>query len=247
MTSPVNSISTARLREVARESATAGVAQNSPRLMPDTAKRAPRRADGQIALGDELAPRGGREAVDLRDDGLGEAHDLQHQVAARAEEPRDVAGLLATYLPEVVAGAEGPSAARDDDHPHRFVSCDGVHFDVQRLQQAGGQRVVLQRAVEGEHGDPVAVGAEERTLDANRSPDRARIAARSGDPKTHFLARARTAWAASTMARSDGTTSSHVRVLSPQSGFTQSCAAGMCRSAFSSRAMISSRDGIRGE
>jgi len=54
-----------------------------------------------------------------RDDGLGQAHELQHQVAARPEESRDIAGGGVSPVLEVMAGAEGLSGARDDHHPHR--------------------------------------------------------------------------------------------------------------------------------
>ena len=73
--------------------ATAGVEQNNPRLMPDTAKPGALGPDGQITLGDELTARGGGDAVDLGDDRLGEAHELQHQVAAAPEQARHLARL----------------------------------------------------------------------------------------------------------------------------------------------------------
>ena len=55
MKSPVSSISIACLRNTLRPSATLGVEQNSPTLIPDTATRAVCAGDRKIALRNQLA------------------------------------------------------------------------------------------------------------------------------------------------------------------------------------------------
>ena len=57
----------------------------------------------------------------------------------------------------------------------------------------------------------------------------------------------RSSFAASTMLRSEGFTSSQRRVLRPQSGFTQSRSAGMTATALRRRSLISSVSATRGE
>ncbi len=59
--------------------------------------------------------------------------------------------------------------------------------------------------------------------------------------------RSRTCCAATTMLRSAGVTSSQLRVLSPQSGFTHNRSTGLSSAARSSSRTISSTVGVRGE
>src|SRR3954451_24844542 len=85
---PVSSISSARLRPIARDSGTIGVEQNRPILTPGVAKRGPPAGAGATPAGaNELAAAGGRRTVHLGDHRLGQPVDALHQFRADVEQP----------------------------------------------------------------------------------------------------------------------------------------------------------------
>ena len=105
---PVNSMSSARLEPTLRPTGTEGVPQNRPLLMPEVAKVASRRGDGEIAGGDELAAGGRGDGLDLGDHRLRQAADRHHHGRA-ARQQVVVEGVVAARrdLAQVVAGREG--------------------------------------------------------------------------------------------------------------------------------------------
>ena len=88
--SPVNAISSARLRPMLRATATSGVWQNSPPLPPGMAKAASSGGHGEVARGHELAPRSRRQGVHLGDHGLRDRLDRVHHLGADLEEAAGV-------------------------------------------------------------------------------------------------------------------------------------------------------------
>ena len=84
--SPVSSISSARLRPIARDSGTIGVEQNSPILTPG--RREPRGVGRhrEVRRGDQLAAGRGRDPAHLGDHRLREPVDRLHQVGAGVEQ-----------------------------------------------------------------------------------------------------------------------------------------------------------------
>ena len=86
--SPVNSISSARLRPIDRETGTIGVEQNRPMFTPGVAKRASVGRDGEIARGDELAAGGRRDPVHLGDHRLRDLVQPLHQRRRRSRTAR---------------------------------------------------------------------------------------------------------------------------------------------------------------
>ena len=113
--------------------------------------------DGEVAHRDELAAGGRRDAVDARDDGLGEAREREHQAAAVLEEaslPGGVAGVRA-HLLEVVAGAEAAALRGEDDDAGVGIGGDLVHARLERREHGRGERVEAVAAVEREADDAV--------------------------------------------------------------------------------------------
>ena len=110
MNSPVKSISAARLREMLRESGTAGVEQKRPRFTPETAKRAFSEATARSHWATSWQPAAVAIAVHGGDHGLGQRDELLHHRAARGEEGGDLGlGRERAHLLQVVPGAEGAS------------------------------------------------------------------------------------------------------------------------------------------
>ncbi len=89
-----------------RDTATSGVWQNSPALMPGSANPAESSGDGEVARRHELAPGGGRQRVDPGADRL---RDLLHRLHHPRAHVEDVLGVLerrAGHVAEVVPGGE---------------------------------------------------------------------------------------------------------------------------------------------
>ena len=70
--------------------------------------------DGEVGAGDQLAPRGGGEAVHARDDGLRHALDGPHQLGAHAEELAHAVEIALDHVGEVVPGREDRPVGRQD-------------------------------------------------------------------------------------------------------------------------------------
>ena len=103
------------------------------------------------------SPAPAHDAVDRGDHGLLERTDRQDvRVVRRAQTVADVRRL--PELGQILAGAEAPSGARDDDRAHLRVACllqrraqPVVHRAVERVQHVGAvQRDRLHRAVSGD-------------------------------------------------------------------------------------------------
>ena len=113
MNSPVNSISNARLRDTLRETGTPGVAQKSPKLMPDVAKRASLGRDREVAGGDELAAGRGRDAVHARDDRLRQRCIVSITRLQRSKRsPMNGLGAIRHHLLQVVPAGERAALRR---------------------------------------------------------------------------------------------------------------------------------------
>ena len=91
--SPVNSISSARLRPTARSTGTIGVEQNSPMLTPGVANRASSDATARSQAATSWQPGRGRDAVHPRDDGLRDLVQPGHDPHARREQLLVEAGV----------------------------------------------------------------------------------------------------------------------------------------------------------
>src|SRR6266851_10055802 len=122
--------------------------------------------DREVALRDQLAAGGGRDAVDRGDDGLGQGDELLHHRAARDEERLDLRLGMRAHLLQVMAGAESAARAGDDDDTNRFVRGDRVELAMQRLEERLRERVVLPRPVEDEDRDRILRAAKEHRLGA---------------------------------------------------------------------------------
>ena len=133
--SPVNAISSARLRPiVAGDGDERGVAEQ-PALAAGNGEAGRVGGDGEVAAGDELAPGGGRQRVHPR------AHRLRHRLDRRHHLRADVEDLLrllergAGHVAEVVPGREHRPASGDDD-----PECVAVAGAAQRLGERRASR-----------------------------------------------------------------------------------------------------------
>ena len=97
----------------------------------------------EVAGGDELAARRGRDAVDLGDDRLGQGGDHLHDLGAAGEEIGEIGaapvggGAAGLHLLQVVTGAEGaPRPPQDHDAGIAVFREPG-----ERRLQRGGHRV----------------------------------------------------------------------------------------------------------
>ena len=163
--SPVSSISMACLRGTARERATIGVEQKRPILTPGVAKRAPLGGERQVAAGDELAARGGGDAMDLGDDRLGQMQDGEHQFAAAPEDRLMArAARLAAQLLQVMPRAEARTRGGQYHDLHRGIAGKLGQRSQELAHQGHGKGVARLGPVEGEGGDGIPVLAQQDGL-----------------------------------------------------------------------------------
>ncbi len=134
--------------------------------------------DREVARGDELAARRGRDPVDLGDHRLRELVYPRHQAYARGEEPFvERLVTIARHLREVVTGRERRSAAFDHEHAGGRVGRDGVEQVEHLFHRREGERVAALGPVEYEPRDRAVA------LELDLAPDvrhRARLTGYSG-------------------------------------------------------------------
>jgi hypothetical protein len=147
---------------MARPSATDGVEQNRPRLMPETANLRLLRGNGQIAHGHQLAACGRGDAMNPCDHRLRHFDQGHHHPAALLEQLLHIGlAVVGTHLLEVVAGTEGLAGAGNDHHAHRCILGDGIERRLQFGQQFLRQGIKLPGPIQGQPGDALAVFAQQ--------------------------------------------------------------------------------------
>ena len=108
----------------------------------------------EVAGHRQLEAAGQRIAVDLGDDGLGAAPDGSVAATSRGQHATPAPGVVRLLLGQVVAGAERPAGAVDDDDPDGIVG-DGRRDRLgQGLAQLVADGVELGRPVEREPDAP---------------------------------------------------------------------------------------------
>jgi len=146
---PVSSISSARLRPIARESGTIGVEQNRPIFTPGVAKRCTIGGHHQIARGDKLTAGRRRHPFDLCDDRLWHTVDGLHELGADIEQALVERHVAADHLGQVVTRGERRARGVDDDRPHARILAQPVECGDQLFHEFEAERVALPRPVEG--------------------------------------------------------------------------------------------------
>ena len=123
--------------------------------------------DREIAGGDQLAARRGRDPLDRRDDWLRQRHDRLHERrAARKQLDVIIAASVAIvamrlHLLEVVAGAERLSGAGEHDDARLVVIGDVVERGNEGLEHGEAQRIAVVRRVQSQDDDAVVVVASD--------------------------------------------------------------------------------------
>jgi hypothetical protein len=132
--------------------------------------------NGQIAGRDQLATRGGGDAVDLGDDGLGQGPDGGHDPCAGVEQPMEigfatVGGLSALgHFLEVVTGAECFAIGAQDHRADRGVGGQSGALAFKRGEHGFGQGIQCGGVVQRQGGDAVGVVAQQDIRDHSGSP-----------------------------------------------------------------------------
>jgi hypothetical protein len=133
---PVGSMSSARLRPIARESGTIGVEQNSPFLTPGWANRAlsAATARSQAATSWQPAAVAMPWTLAITD---GEPTDRLHQLRADVEEALEERNVAADHLAEVVAGRECWAGGLRDDDPNAGIGADAPQRSIRSCMSSG--------------------------------------------------------------------------------------------------------------
>ena len=168
MKRPVTSMSKACLGATLRERATAGVEQNRPTLMPETAKVALSAATARSQVATSWQPAAVAMPCTRAITGTGQIDDALHDPAALGEQGFVVVlARIGAHLLEVVPGAEGLAGRRENDAANGLVVLDIVERRLQRRQHLLGQGVELGRPVEGQRHDSVPILAQQNGLAGN--------------------------------------------------------------------------------
>jgi hypothetical protein len=128
--------------------------------MPDTANWAETDGHRQVTLGDQLAARRGRYAVDAGDHWLRQARYGHHHVAALRKELLVISfARMSPHLLKVMSGAEGWAVACEHHHTYRVILGYGIECRLEHSNQFLRQRIELPGTVEGKRGNAVYVVA----------------------------------------------------------------------------------------
>ena len=121
--------------------------------------------DGQIAGRHQLTAGGGRDAVDLRNNGLGQAGDGEHHPAALLENGFKIgAAISGAHFLQVMPGAKALSGRLQDHDLYRAVLAQVIQRGLHLAHEAGRKGVVLPGPVQGERGNAAGIAAQQDGL-----------------------------------------------------------------------------------
>ena len=152
--SPVNSISSTRLRPIEREIGTIGVEQNRPMFTPGVAKRAASDATARSHAATSWQPAAVATPPTLRDHGLRDRVQALHQRdAGREQRAVELLAPVLDHLGDVVAGRERRARSFEHDDPRDRIGRDRVERADERLHHFERQGVPPLGPVEHEPND----------------------------------------------------------------------------------------------
>ena len=121
------------------------------------------RGEREIASRDELAPRGGRDALHLGNHRLWQRHNCLHHARAVAEQfVQEYLSVVAAHFLQIMSGTERTTGTRDHDHAHCRILCDLGKGHIEGCDRVAVQGVITIRAIESEGGDSVGIVTDNR-------------------------------------------------------------------------------------
>ena len=156
MTSPVSSSCSARLRPIARLTATMGVEQNSPIRTPGVPKTAVDAATARSQVATSWHPAATAVPCTAAITGWGTSWTARHHLGADGEHLALVVEGPSDHLAQVVARGEGGAGGPHDDRPHLGGRRELAQQCGEDRHRGHGQRVALRGPVQREHADAVA-------------------------------------------------------------------------------------------
>ena len=145
----MSSICSARLRPIARVSATIGVVQKSPIFTPGVAKAASSAAIARSQVATSWHPAAVAMPCTSAITGCGMDWIFCHQLGADVEDLAVFVDVAAGHLAQVVAGAEDLAGGGENDGADLAVAADLVQAGDQFLHQFERQRIAALRADSG--------------------------------------------------------------------------------------------------